>query len=182
MPRKRVTIFMAALAVAVVLPAAADRTEEEAMSIEVTSSAFVHEGLIPRRYTCDGEDISPPLVWRGLPEGTMSLALIVDDPDAPRRTWVHWVIFNLPPGSGNLPENVPPQLSLPGDSRQGMNDFGRVGYGGPCPPAGMHRYYFRIYALDSLLDLAPGSTKEALLKAMAGHILGEGELMGKYRR
>jgi Raf kinase inhibitor-like YbhB/YbcL family protein len=152
------------------------------MTMEITSTAFAEEGMIPRRFTCDGEDISPPLSWKGVPEGTKSLALIADDPDAPRKTWVHWVVFNLPAGSSGLPENVPPEKTLAGGGRQGTSDFGRIGYGGPCPPSGTHRYFFKLYALDAELGLAPGVTREELLQAMAGHVLAEAHLMGRYRR
>ncbi len=152
------------------------------MTISVRSSAFQEGGLIPAKYTCDGDDISPPLEWTGVPQGTKSLALICDDPDAPVGTWVHWVLWNTPPTVNGLAEDVPPDPQLPDGSRQGISDFRRPGYGGPCPPSGVHRYYFKIYALDTMLDL-PGSTRKAdLLKAMQGHILAEGQLMGKYRR
>ena len=152
------------------------------MDIKVTSTAFSHEGLIPSKYTCDGADVSPPLQWQGIPKGTKSIALISDDPDAPVGTWVHWVLFNLPPDAASLDENVPRQETLPNGARQGKNDFGKIGYGGPCPPSGTHRYFFKICALDTLLDLPPGSKKSDLLKAMEGHILGRGQLMGKYKR
>jgi len=152
------------------------------MPMTITSSAFDHEGTILRRFTCDGEDLSPPLSWQGVPGGTRSLALIVDDPDAPRKTWVHWVIYNLPADSSGVPENVPAEKKLADGSRQGTNDFGRIGYGGPCPPGGTHRYYFKLYALDADLDLPPGITKEELLQRMAGHILAEAQLMGRYSR
>lgn len=152
------------------------------MEIVIKSSAFENGGMIPSKYTCDGEDISPPLEWDSLPEGTKSIAIISDDPDAPMGTWVHWVIYNIPPDKKGLDENVPKVRELPDGARQGMNDFKRIGYGGPCPPYGVHRYYFKIYALDTLLDLPPGATKKELLKAMEGHILAKGELMGKYSR
>jgi hypothetical protein len=152
------------------------------MSMEITSTAFANEGMIPRRFTCDGEDISPPFNWRGVPPEAKSLALIADDPDAPRKTWVHWVVYNLPAGSGGLAENVPPEKTIAGGGRQGTSDFGRIGYGGPCPPSGTHRYFFKFYALDAELGLPPGATKEELLQAMAGHVLAEGQLMGRYRR
>jgi Raf kinase inhibitor-like YbhB/YbcL family protein len=162
----------------------ADKNQKEAnkMDIKITSSAFENEGFIPPKYTCDGSDISPPLQWEGVPEGTKSLALISDDPDAPMGTWVHWVLFNLPADTRELAENIPPDSTLPNGAVQGTSDFGRIGYGGPCPPSGTHRYFFRIYALDTELDLAPGATKADLLNAMEGHTLGEGRLMGKYKR
>lgn len=155
---------------------------EKRMAITIASTAFAEGGIIPQQYTCDGSDISPPLSWSGVPEGTKSLALISDDPDAPAGTWVHWVLFNIPPETNELPENVPPDQTLASGARHGVNDFGRLGYGGPCPPSGTHRYYFKLYALDAMLDLSGRVTKADLLSAVAGHILAEGQLMGKYRR
>jgi len=152
------------------------------MAITITTSAFMEGEGIPAKYTCDGENASPPLSWSGVPEGVESLALICDDPDAPRGTFVHWVLFNLPPDTSGLPENVPPQETLANKARQGRNDAGKIGYTGPCPPSGIHRYYFKIYALDAALDLDPGSTKAELLDAMEGHILAQGRLMGRYSR
>ncbi len=152
------------------------------MEIKITSSAFEEGGLIPPKYTCDGEDISPPLQWDAVPEGTNTIALISDDPDAPMGIWVHWVLFNLPADTTELTENIPPDENLPSGAGQGTNDFHRIGYGGPCPPGGTHRYFFKIYALDTELDLAAGAHKKDLLKAMEGHILGEGQLIGKYKR
>ena len=157
-------------------------TESRKMDIKVTSSAFAEGGLIPSKYTCDGSDVSPPLQWDSLPEGTGSIAMISDDPDAPMGTWVHWVIFGLPADTKELKENIPPDNTLPNGAKQGTNDFGRIGYGGPCPPGGTHRYFFKIYALDTELDLAAGATKNDLLNAMEGHILGQGQLIGKYKR
>jgi len=152
------------------------------MEIKVTSRAFQEGGMIPRRYTCDGEDVSPPLAWTGVPEGTKTIALIGDDPDAPMGTWVHWVLFNLPANIKELAEAVPADKELLSGAKQGRNDFRRIGYGGPCPPGGTHRYFFRLYALDSGLDLAAGASKADLLKAIQGHVLAEGQLMGKYKR
>jgi Raf kinase inhibitor-like YbhB/YbcL family protein len=152
------------------------------MEIKITSSAFENGGLIPARYTCDGEDISPPLQWDGVPEGARSIALICDDPDAPMGTFVHWVLFNLPAATKELTEDVPADKTLPNGARQGITDFGRIGYGGPCPPSGTHRYFFKIYALDMELALKAGAGKRELLKAMEGHILGQGQLIGKYKR
>ncbi len=152
------------------------------MEIKMTSPAFEEGGLIPRRYTCDGADVSPPLSWTGVPEGSATIALICDDPDAPMGTWVHWVLFNLPATEKSLPEAIPADKELKSGARQGRNDFRRIGYGGPCPPGGTHRYFFKIYALDAALDLPAGATKAELLKAMEGHILAQGQLMGKYRR
>jgi len=152
------------------------------MEIKITSAAFEEGEMIPAKYTCDQEDVSPPLAWDSVPEGTKTLALICDDPDAPMGTWVHWVLFNLPAGANGLSENVPPERELDNGGRQGTNDFGRIGYGGPCPPGGTHRYYFKLYALDTALDLEAGARKPQLLEAMEGHILAEGQLMGKYSR
>ena len=152
------------------------------MTLKVTSTAFQEDGMIPPKYTADGEDMSPPLAWEGLPEKTKSVAIIVDDPDAPMGTWVHWLIWNIPPAMTSLPENMPPDDRLPNGMRQGTTDFGRTGYGGPAPPSGTHRYYFRVYALDTMLDLPPGAVRQELEKAMKGHILAEGQLMGKYSR
>jgi Raf kinase inhibitor-like YbhB/YbcL family protein len=152
------------------------------MDIKVTSSAWQEGEMIPGKYTCDGENISPPLTLSSIPEGTKSIALISDDPDAPAKVWVHWVIFNLPPDTTRLEENIPSQTKLSNGALQGKNDSGTTGYTGPCPPDGTHRYYFKAYALDKMLDLSPGITKQNLLETMQGHILGEGSLMGRYRR
>jgi Raf kinase inhibitor-like YbhB/YbcL family protein len=152
------------------------------MAITITSAAFSEGGMIPREYTCDGRDISPPLAWTGAPEGTRSLAIICDDPDAPVGTWVHWVLFNIPATANGLPQSMPPDKLLEDGSRHGINDFRKFGYGGPCPPGGTHRYYFKIYALDTELTEGLGLTKAELLKAMKGHILAEGQLMGRYKR
>jgi hypothetical protein len=154
----------------------------EKMEIKITSSAFENNGLIPAKYTCDGKDISPPLKWDAVPEGTKSIALICDDPDAPMGTFVHWVLFSLPAKTAELAENVPHDKVLPNGARQGMTDFGRVGYGGPCPPSGTHRYFFKLYALDTELKLQAGADKSQLLKAMENHILAQGQLIGKYKR
>jgi Raf kinase inhibitor-like YbhB/YbcL family protein len=152
------------------------------MEIKVTSSAFKEGSMIPRQYTCDGEDISPPLAWAGVPEDTKSLALICDDPDAPMGTWVHWVLFNIPAGIKELPAKIPSEKIIENGAKHGVNDFRKFGYGGPCPPGGTHRYYFKLYALDTEINLDPGITKAELLKAMEGHILAEGKLMGRYKR
>ncbi|MBE9546861.1 MAG: YbhB/YbcL family Raf kinase inhibitor-like protein [Proteobacteria bacterium] len=150
--------------------------------MEITSSAFEEGGNIPEMYTCDGANISPPLEWTAAPDGAKSFALICDDPDAPMGTWVHWVAYDLPVSISRLPENIPPERTPASGGKQGINDFNKIGYGGPCPPGGTHRYFFKLYALDTTVDLAPGATKEQLLKAMRGHILSEAQLMGKYRR
>ncbi len=152
------------------------------MDIKIKSPAFVPGGKIPGKYTCDGMDISPPLAWTSGPEGTKTFALICDDPDAPMGTWVHWVLFNLPADIIELRENVPPERELESGAKQGMNDFRKIGYGGPCPPGGTHRYYFKLYALDTEINLEAGATKSELLKAVEGHILAEGQLMGKCER
>jgi hypothetical protein len=153
------------------------------MSIEVKSSAFEEGGIIPRKHTCDGEDLSPALSWSGVPEGTKSLALICDDPDAPMGTWVHWVIYGIPADTTGLPEAVSAEKTVLEGMKQGITDFRRIGYGGPCPPSGApHRYFFKLYALDAELALDSGITKKQLLTAMEGHILAQGQLMGKYGR
>ena len=153
------------------------------MSIEVTSTAFKAETSIPKQFTGDGADQSPSLRWSEPPSGTKSIALICDDPDAPRGTWVHWVLFNLPAQARELDEGVPTTETLGDGAKQGKNDFGNIGYGGPAPPKGKaHRYFFKLYALDVTLDLAPGATKAQLVDAVKGHILAEGQLMGTYQR
>ncbi len=152
------------------------------MEIKVTSTAFDESGMIPEKYTCDGMDISPQLAWANVPDGTKSFALICDDPDAPMGTWVHWVIYDIPANIRELKENIPVKEKLDNGAKQGKNDWRNIGYGGPCPPGGTHRYYFKLYALDTELNLEPGNTKAELLKAMEGHILDQGELMGKYKR
>lgn len=152
------------------------------MAIKVKSPAFEEGGMIPEKYTCDGPDISPALEWEGVPAGSKTLALICDDPDAPMGTWVHWVIYNIPANTAKLDEDIPPLKELPSGTLQGINDFRRIGYGGPCPPGGTHRYFFKIYALDTELKLEAGASKSQLLKSMDGHILAQGQLMGKYRR
>ncbi len=150
---------------------------EQKMALELTSSAFDQGGTIPQKYTCDGVDVSPPLTWSGVPNEAQSLALIADDPDAPRGTWVHWVLFNISPDQDGLSEGIQ------GVGTGGRNDFGKPDYGGPCPPSGpAHRYFFKLYALDIELNLSLGATKADVEAAMQGHILAQGELMGKYGR
>lgn len=151
-------------------------------TIQITSSAFKEGELMPSKYTCDGADISPPLEWSGVPENAKSIAIICDDPDAPMGTWVHWVIYDIPPSVKSLPEGVPKERTLQNGAKQGKNDFGDIGYGGPCPPSGTHRYFFKIYALDVQLNLPPGVTKKDVEKAMAGHIVASGQIIGKYKR
>ena len=153
------------------------------MAFQLSSTAFQPEGNIPKKFTCDGPDVSPALRWSEPPAGTQSLALIMDDPDAPVGTWVHWVLFNLPADAGQLAENIAKERELPNGTRQGTNDFKKIGYGGPCPPPGpAHRYFFKLYALDTKLDLRPGATKADLERAMRGHIRGQAELLGRYQR
>lgn len=155
---------------------------EQTGSLVLKSSAFAHQGAIPSKYTCDGEDISPPLEWSGAPADTKSFALIVDDPDAPIGTFNHWILFNIPAGVNQLAEGISRQDTLADGSRQGKTSWRKVGYGGPCPPSGTHRYFFTLYALDIMLDLPAGASKEQVLQAMSGHILAKGELMGTYKR
>jgi len=152
------------------------------MTMTITSSAFTEGAMIPKEFTCDADDISPDLKWSGVPQGTKSFALICDDPDAPVGTWVHWVLFNIPADVSALPAGIPPDAALKNGARHGKNDFRRLGYGGPCPPGGTHRYYFKLYALDTVLTLDSGSAKAQLLAAMKGRILAEGQLMGTYKR
>jgi Raf kinase inhibitor-like YbhB/YbcL family protein len=163
-------------------PTAPGEAQGAMMALDVRSSAFEEGGAIPAHYTCEGLDISPPLSWSSVPNGTRSLALIVDDPDAPRGAFVHWVIYNLPPDTRRLPEDVPNQRTLPSGALQGMNGAGSIGYTGPCPPNGTHRYFFKVYALDTDLDLGGGATKEDVVRAMEGHVLAEGRLLGTYQR
>ena len=153
------------------------------MAFELTSSAFQEGEAIPKKYTCEGADASPPLHWGVPPADTRSYVLIADDPDAPGGTWVHWVIYNLPLDLRGLVEGVPTKDRLPNGALQGLNDFKRVGYGGPCPPPGKpHRYFFKLYALDTLLELKPRETKAHVQQACMGHILAEAQLMGRFGR
>jgi hypothetical protein len=152
------------------------------MPLSITSTAFKQGDRIPSKYTCDGSDVSPGLEWSDVPEGTRSFTIIADDPDAPVGTWIHWVFYNILGETRTLPEAVPPDANLPDGSRQGKNSWGRPGYGGPCPPGGTHRYFFKLYALDTVLELQSGVSEDDLLKAMKGHILAEAELMGLYSR
>lgn len=151
---------------------------EQAMSFRITSPAFETGQIIPQKYSCKGEDISPPLAWANPPEGTQSFALICDDPDAPGKTWDHWIVYNLSGETDALPENA--SVRLPEGALHGKNSWGRNDYGGPCPPSGTHRYFFKLYALDATLSLKEGSTKPELLKAMEGHLLAQSEIMGTY--
>ena len=152
-------------------------------TLQLTTPAFKPGADIPAKFTCDGSDTSPALGWSTPPEGTQSCALVVEDPDAPGRTWVHWVLYDLPSTECELPEGVPPEGKLPSGARQGRNDFGRIDYGGPCPPPGPgHRYDFKLYALDKTLELQAGATRAQLDRSMRGHILAHAELIGRYRR
>ena len=152
------------------------------MEIKVESSAFKEGELIPSQYTCDGSNISPPLKWSNPPKGTVSLVLISDDTDAPAGTWVHWVVYNIPPSVKGFPQNVPTAKILENGAIQGTTDFGKIGYGGPCPPSGTHRYYFKLYALDTMLNFDPGATKKQVVDAMKNHVLAKGQLIGRYKR
>jgi Raf kinase inhibitor-like YbhB/YbcL family protein len=156
------------------------------MNLMISSTAFAHNAAIPSLYTCEGKDISPPLAWSGVPPGTMSLALIVDDPDAPdpaapKMTWVHWVLYNVPSAAGGLPEAIK-SSALPAGTREGVNDWARTGYGGPCPPIGRHRYFHKLYALDSVLPELVRADKAALEEAMQGHVLAQATLIGTYQK
>lgn len=156
------------------------------MTFSLSSEAFVHNGAMPRRFTCEGDDVAPDLAWSNAPPGTRSLALIVDDPDAPdpaapKMTWVHWVLYNIPPGTSGLAAAME-SGELPGGTLEGLNDWGRTGYGGPCPPIGRHRYFHKLYALDTMLPDLGKPKKPLLEKAMAGHILASAELVGTYQK
>jgi len=152
-------------------------------NISISAEGFKEGDIIHDEFTCDGRDISPSLSWKGIPEGTKSIALIMDDPDAPGGTFVHWVVYNMPAETMELPKGMPRNKTLANGSMQGMTDFGQSGYGGPCPPPGKpHRYYFKVYALDTKLNLPPGASKNNVEIAMKGHIIAQGELMGKYKR
>jgi Raf kinase inhibitor-like YbhB/YbcL family protein len=170
----------------VALDRAAFAQEVPAMTLALTSTAFTAGGAIPKRHTCDGDDVSPPLAWRGVPAGAKSLVLIVDDPDAPdpaapKLTWVHWVVYDIPPTATGFPEAVKPS-GLPSGTRQGLNDWKRTGYGGPCPPIGRHRYFHKLYALDTVLGDLGQPTKAKLEAAMKRHVLAHAELVGTYQK
>lgn len=176
--RKKTLALLSVLLLSLLMAVPGTGKEAKKMKeLTITSTVFADGAAIPARYTCDGEDINPPLAFGSVPSGARSLALIVDDPDAPVGTWVHWVLWNIPPDVREIGEG-----SLPPGAKQGKNDFKRNSYGGPCPPSGTHRYYFKLYALDETLDLGTSTTKSALEKAMQGHILAQGRLMGTYRR
>lgn len=152
--------------------------------MKISSTAFTDQEPVPAEYTCEGANISPALAWESVPTETKSLALIMDDPDAPAGTWVHWILYNIPGSKRNLPAHIPAAEDLPDGAQQGRNSFHKIGYGGPCPPPahGPHRYFFRLYALDALLDLQSGVSRERLESAMKGHILDRAELMGRFER
>ncbi len=174
----RVGILLAVLLVSLLMAVPGSGKEtKKVKELAVTSPAFAEGKAIPSRYTCEGRNLSPPLSFGAVPAATRSLVLIVDDPDAPAGTWVHWVVWNIPPDARRVVEG-----SLPPGAKEGVNDFRRNSYGGPCPPSGTHRYYFRVYALDTTLDLSASSNRAALEKAINGHVLASGQLMGTYRR
>lgn len=152
------------------------------MEMTVKSAAFKDGEMIPMRYTCDGENISVPLAWSDSPANTASFAIICEDPDAPSGTWVHWIVFNIPPDTCELKEHVQKVSRLKDGSVQARTDYDVPGYGGPCPPSGVHRYFFKIYALDTMIDLDESATKKTLVAAMKGHVLAQGQIMGRYRR
>jgi Raf kinase inhibitor-like YbhB/YbcL family protein len=159
------------------------QTGAQKMDFTISSTAFQNGSDIPKKFTCEGADVSPPLSWTGAPRGTQTFALIADDPDAPAGTWTHWVIYDLPANVTELQENVSKVDKLPNDARQGRNDFRKLGYGGPCPPPGKpHRYFFKLYALDGKLNLVPGASKQEVEQAIQGHVLARAEFMGKYSR
>jgi Raf kinase inhibitor-like YbhB/YbcL family protein len=175
-------IFSCALVAALSTCSAAEK-KEGAAKLELKSPAFIQGGKIPRQATCDGGDISPALSWSESPQGTQSFALITEDPDAPSGTFVHWVVYNLPANARSLPERIPGSEEIPGGGMQGTNDFPATGYEGPCPPPGKpHRYFFKLYALDSKLDLKAGARKLEVEQAMKGHVLAQGQLMARYGR
>jgi hypothetical protein len=177
-------LFAAAVLGCLVTAGGADTLNpQKIMNLQITSTTFAEGQPIPQKYTCQGSDISPSLAWTNTPANTKSFALIADDPDAPVGTWVHWVLYDLPANATGLPENVAKTQTISNGAKQGMNTWPRLGYGGPCPPPGKpHRYFFKLYALDTMLGLKPGLTKKDLLKAMEGHVLAEGQLMGTYQR
>jgi Raf kinase inhibitor-like YbhB/YbcL family protein len=158
------------------------QTGKDNMTLTISSGAFANGSMIPSQYTCDGVNISPPLQWSGLPAAAKTFALIVDDPDAPAKTWVHWVVYDLPANATQLTENIGQAKTLGSGGKQGTNDFKRIGYGGPCPPSGTHRYFFKLYAVDIETSLPPGATNDELLKTIEGHVVAQGEIIGKYKR
>ena len=182
----RIALRLACLAgVAVTLLAQSEppKTTAASASLIITSPSFAAGGSIPAKYSCEGANVSPALEWSGTPPAAKSLALICEDPDAPAGTWTHWVLFNLPASTTALPEKMDTAPTLPSGAKQGTNDFQKTGYGGPCPPPGKpHRYFFRLYALNTELALKPGATRKDLLRAMEHHVVAEGQLVGTYQR
>jgi Raf kinase inhibitor-like YbhB/YbcL family protein len=175
------SIFCLAVSLSLANGAAVERIGKDAM--QLTCDAFSEGAAIPAKYTCDDKNVSPALKWSGVPATAKSLALIADDPDAPVGTWVHWVLFDLPGNVNGLPEDVAQNQHLPAGGKQGLNDFKHLGYGGPCPPPGKpHRYFFKLYALDTALDLKPGASKKEVERAMTNHIVAQAQLMGTYKR
>jgi Raf kinase inhibitor-like YbhB/YbcL family protein len=160
----------------------ANQSPDQKNEIKVTSVAFQQGQPIPLQYTCAGVNISPPLEWSGVPKTAKTIAIVADDPDAPGGTWVHWVLYNVPADNIGFVENVPASETLKAGGFQGKNDFGKIGYGGPCPPSGTHRYFFKLYAVDAELPLKAGATRAELEKALEGHIVAQGQLMGTYHR
>jgi Raf kinase inhibitor-like YbhB/YbcL family protein len=182
-PKKATIITAGVLLAASIWISPVSGAESKGVSMELKSSAFTEGANIPRKHTCDAEDVSPLLRWEDVPAGTKAFVLIADDPDAPVGTWVHWVIYDLPPETKELAEGTAKTETLEHGAKQGMNDFRRVGYGGPCPPPGRpHRYFFKLYALDAPTNLKPRATKQQLLDAIKGHILCEAQLVGRYGR
>ena len=171
------TLWLSVVILAVSFSSAIGKERKKMSELKITSAAFVTNGYIPARFTCDGTDINPPLEIAQVPAEAKSLALIVDDPDAPIGMWVHWVVWNIDPDTREIAED-----NVPRNAAQGKNDWKRNGYGGPCPPSGVHRYFFKLYALDTKLNLGAGTTKKELEKAMQGHILAKAELIGLYKR
>jgi Raf kinase inhibitor-like YbhB/YbcL family protein len=180
-PRLAFVLCSFLLAIGLINSRAAEKSQTGHMLL--TSTAFTEGEPIPAKYTCDDKNLSPPLKWSGAPPGAKSLVLIVDDPDAPAGTWVHWVLYDLPATWSELAEDLPKGQHLPTGAKQGLNDFKHLGYGGPCPPPGRPpRYFFKLYALDASLDLKPGATKKEVERAMENHVLTQGQLMGTYKR
>jgi Raf kinase inhibitor-like YbhB/YbcL family protein len=182
---RRIAILISILFCSSLLPPGTFLAQEKGgtMSLQLSSTAFAAGENIPKKFTCDGPDVSPKLNWNEGPAKTQSFALIMDDPDAPVGTWVHWVLFDLPADTRELAEGVEKQEQLANGARQGRNDFGKIGYGGPCPPPGKpHRYFFKLYALDAKLNLKAGATKADVERTMKGHILAQAELIGRYGR
>jgi Raf kinase inhibitor-like YbhB/YbcL family protein len=177
------TAFLLTLLALVMSASTLVLSQSKSIEIKLTSKSFDDNGIIPSQHTCEGKNQSPQLSWSNLPKGTKTVAIICDDPDAPRKEpWVHWVIYNISIEDNELPENLGPFPAFPNGAYQGLNDYDKLGWGGPCPPKGTHRYFFRIYALDCVLEVETGLKKAQLLKAMEGHILGKGQLIGKYTR